>query len=166
MVRDVMSTKEKLKDFGILLLRVGVGLGFVLIHGWPKIYGGPELWTRLGGSMGNFGITFAPQLWGAMSAFAEFGGGMLLILGLLTRPVAFILAFDMVVASATHFAKLDPWVVASHPLKLIAVFVALIFTGAGRYSLDYLIFRKRKTEVTEVHKATEVHEVPPLKRAS
>lgn len=154
-----MTTKDKLKDFGILILRIGIGLVFVVIHGWPKIAGGSEMWTRLGGAMKNLGITFYPEAWGFMSAFAEFGGGILLLLGLFTRPIAFIMAFNMFVATMMHFSKLDAWGTISHPLTLFAVFFALIFIGAGKYSLDHLIFRTKQVVVKEVE------ELPKLRRA-
>lgn len=134
---------DKYKDFGLLLLRIGVGLSFVLIHGYGKITGGPDLWIKLGSTMGNLGIHFAPEFWGLMSSLAEFGGGILLILGLFTRPVAFFMAFNMIVALTMHFSRLDPWGTISHPLEILAVFIAVIFTGAGRFSFDNVIFRKR-----------------------
>jgi putative oxidoreductase len=93
-----------------------------------------------------------------MSAAAEFGGGILLILGLFTRPVAFIMAFNMFVAAMSHFARLDPWPNISAALSMFTVFFALIFTGAGKFSLDNLIFRKKHVVVKEV-------EEPVLRRA-
>ncbi len=137
------QVSDKYKDIGLLILRVGIGVTFVLIHGYPKIIGGPALWTRLGGAMGNFGFSFAPEFWGLMAALAEFGGGLLLIFGLFTRPAAFIMAINMIVATSSHFARLDAWSGVSHPLKLAFVFIALVFFGAGKYSLDRLIFKKR-----------------------
>ncbi|KXK47195.1 MAG: hypothetical protein UZ05_CHB002002263 [Chlorobi bacterium OLB5] len=51
---------NKYSDAGILFLRIGIGFAFIFVHGWGKIMGGPELWGKLGGSMANLGITFAP----------------------------------------------------------------------------------------------------------
>lgn len=135
---------EKYKDAGILILRVGIGFAFIFTHGWGKIFGGPELWTKLGGSMANLGITFAPTFWGFMAAFAEFGGGILLVLGLFTRPTAAFMAFTMLVAFVQHTSKLDPWARAIYPMELFSVFMALVFIGAGKFSLDYFLFQKKK----------------------
>src|SRR4030095_1466647 len=144
MIRNFL---DKYKDIGLLFIRLGLGFGFIFVHGWGKISGGPELWGKLGSSMSNLGITFAPEFWGFMSAPAEFGGGILLLLGLFTRPAAFFMAFNMFVAQMQHFSKLDPWNKVIYPMELFAVFMGLIFLGAGKYSLDYLLFRKRNEKI-------------------
>jgi putative oxidoreductase len=137
---------NKYKDTGIFVLRVMVGISFALVYGRPKIEGGPEFWTMIGSSMSNVGITFAPAFWGFMASLAEFGGGILLILGLFTRPAAAFMAFTMVMAAIVHLKALDPWHNVVNPLNLLAVFIALIFLGAGKYSLDYLFSRKKNDE--------------------
>ena len=136
------SFLSKYKDLGILLIRLGIGLGFMLIHGWPKISGGTELWTKIGASMGNLGIHFAPVFWGFMSSLAEFGGGLLLTLGFFTRPVVLFMAINMIVALSMHLNHLDPWNKVVYPVEMLAVFLGLLFIGAGKYSLDNLIFKK------------------------
>jgi putative oxidoreductase len=143
-----------LKDIGLLIARVGVGLTFVFVHGYPKLMGGPELWKRLGGAMGNLGITWFPELWGLLAMSAEFFGGMFLVLGLFSRPVAAIMCFDMIVAMLSHFVRLDPWVSVSHAMKMVFVFAALAFLGAGRFSLDRIIFTRKGLKHQE-HKEHE-----------
>ena len=61
---------ERCSDVGLLIIRVGIG-GIFMGHGFPKIMGGVELWTRLGGSMSMLGIDFLPAFWGFMAAFSE-----------------------------------------------------------------------------------------------
>ena len=68
-------------DLGQLVIRLGIGGMFGLVHGWKKVMAGPELWEKLGGSMGQLGIHFWPSFWGFMAMSAEFGGGLLLLLG-------------------------------------------------------------------------------------
>lgn len=135
---------ERNKDLGILVLRLGVGLTFLLVHGLPKIQGGPDMWAKIGGAMGNVGISFAPEFWGFMAAASEFGGGLLLLLGLFTRPASAFMAFTMLMATFQHLHKLDPWGTVSNPLRLFTVFVALVFLGAGKYSLDAWLARRKK----------------------
>ncbi len=129
---------------GLLVIRVGLGVMFV-IHGWPKITGGVERWEGLGGAMSHIGIGFAPVFWGFMAAIAEFFGGILLALGLLTRPVAFLLAFTMFVATMMHIGAGDDFVPrVSYPLELMIVFIGLILTGAGRLSMDDRLFASNR----------------------
>lgn len=127
--------KKNLLHFGILLLRIGIGVS-MMMHGIPKLMAGPEMWTGLGGAMGNLGITFAPTFWGFMAAFAEGVGGLLIALGLFVRPVSLMLVFNMVVAIMMHIAQGDGFMGYGHALDLLIIFAALLFIGAGKYSLD------------------------------
>ena len=133
---------NKYSDAGILFLRIGIGFAFIFVHGWGKIMGGPELWSKIGNSMSNFGITVAPTFWGFMASASEFGGGILLILGLFTRPASAFMAFTMLTAFIMHTSKLDPWSKAIYPMEMFAVFMGLLFIGAGKYSIDAIISKK------------------------
>lgn len=125
------------RDVGLLAIRVGLGLSFIF-HGKDKLFHADPIafWTQLGGAVGAFGITFAPAFWGFMGAFAEFGGGILFILGFLFRPAAVLLTCTMAVALAFHVGKGDDFKVYSHALEVGIVFLGLIFVGPGKLSLD------------------------------
>jgi putative oxidoreductase len=125
----------KLRDLGLLLMRVGIGVAFI-VHGSGKMFGGPELWQQLGLNVIPFGITFMPAFWGFMAAFAEFAGGILFVLGFLFRPAALLLLITMVVATYTLYKNGQDFTAYSHPLKMGFVFLGLLFVGAGKYSLD------------------------------
>ncbi len=126
--------------FALFIMRVGFGIVYML-HGWPKISGGPGLWTSLGENMSVVGVGFIPVFWGFMAAVAEFFGGFFLILGLLTRPVALMMLFTMLVATLMHVQAGDPLNTVLHPLKGLLVFAALFFSGAGKYSVDNMLSR-------------------------
>ena len=135
-----LSFLDRYRDHGLLIMRVGVGAVFMM-HGWPKITGGVEMWTGLGGAVGVFGIGFAPAFWGFMAAASEFFGGLLLALGLLSRPAAFFMLCTMIVASGMHISGGDGFARYSHPLKLVFVFAGLLLAGPGKYSIDAGISR-------------------------
>ena len=136
-----MATKTNLIHLGLLILRIGIGIAF-FFHGLPKIMGGTEAWMGIGGTMGILGIHFAPTFWGFMAAFAETAGGLLLALGLFLRPAALMLIFDMIVALCMHFHAGDSFMVYSHALEALIIFISLFISGAGKYSFDNKYFKK------------------------
>ena len=131
----MLENLGKYRNTGLLIVRVGLGIMF-MIHGFPKIMGGPEGWTGLGGSMKVIGIDFLPIFWGFMAAATETFGGFLLLLGLFFRPVNILLVFTMLIATLVHFGKGDGLSGASHAIELGIVFFSLIFIGPGKYSID------------------------------
>ncbi|MBD3421081.1 MAG: DoxX family membrane protein [Chitinivibrionales bacterium] len=134
---------DKYRDVGLLMLRLGIGFMFVL-HGYPKLAGGPEKWTALGGAMSSFGITFVPAFWGFMAACAEFFGGLLLMAGLLTRISGGLLLITMLVAAVKHIAAGDGLPGYSHAVEAGILFLSLIFIGPGIYSLDELLDKSKR----------------------
>ncbi len=138
-----LNINERFRDTGLLIIRLGLGISFIFIHGLPKIKGGPELWIKIGKSMSNLGINFLPELWGFMAAFSEFIIPFFIIAGLFFRPAIFFISFTMFVAMMTHLTNLDPWSKVGYPMELLFVFVGLFLIGPGKYSLDYK-FRKKE----------------------
>jgi putative oxidoreductase len=129
-------------DWGLLILRVGLGVMFVF-HGHAKMFSGPGKWAEIGHmAMPHLGIHFAPEMWGFLAAFAEFFGGVFVLLGLATRLYAFLLAITMVVAATTLLSNGADLTKASQPIELCVVFLSLIFLGSGRISLEYMLRTK------------------------
>ena len=126
----------KFKDLGLLIIRIGLGLCFSLIHGLPKIMGGVAMWTKIGGAMGSVGINFFPAFWGFMASGSEALGGILVLSGLFFRPACIFLVFTLVVASVVTYTQGDGFSDASHAIELGVVFLGLLFVGPGRYSID------------------------------
>lgn len=127
-------------DLGLLLLRLGIGAMFIA-HGWPKLKGGPELWEKIGQAMGNFGMDMWPTFWGLLATISEFGGGLLLMLGLFFRPACFLLLCTMIAAATAHFSRGDSFGEASHAIEAGILFLSLLLIGPGKYALS-LRFRK------------------------
>jgi putative oxidoreductase len=137
-------------DVGLLVLRIGLALAFVFVHGGPKVLGGPDVWSGLGMAMGVLGITFLPTFWGFMAAFSELLGGLAIGLGILTRPFLVLMSFTMIVAALTKVVGSDATLFytlrrAMHPLELALVLIALILTGPGRYALSERVGALRGT---------------------
>ncbi len=141
----ILRFLDKYRDIGLLILRVGIGITF-MIHGLPKLTGGPEKWVMLGGTMKALGVDFAPMAWGFMAAFSEFAGGLLLVLGFFTRPACFFLLATMIVAASMHISKGDPFVKYSHAMEAGILFLSLILIGPGKYSLDDQIMSAKRSD--------------------
>ena len=121
---------------GLLILRVFIGAA-LLTHGWGKMFGG------LGGfidGVAQMGFP-APTVLGFLAAFAESFGAILLAVGLLTRPAAFLIVATMAVAifgahkGAAFSVQEAAW------LYLVPALFFLL-KGAGRWSLDWFVSKK------------------------
>lgn len=136
----ILSSLDRFRDTGLLILRLGVGIGIAAFHGWGKITGGPEAWTGLGGTVELIGIDFLPTFWGFLSAFAEFVGGVLVVLGFLFRPALILLVLNMAMASTMHIVTGR----GGPEMSLIygIVFLSLFLIGPGRYSVDAYFSRQ------------------------
>lgn len=125
----------RFRDEGLLLLRLGVGTMFIL-HGYPKLLGGPDKWQDIGQAVSFLGINWGHVVWGFLAGLSEFGGGICLILGWFFRPACLCMALTMGVATVMHLGRGDGLMRASHAIELGMVFVSLMFIGSGRYGLD------------------------------
>jgi putative oxidoreductase len=133
-------TYDSAMDFGLLLLRVTLGLTMAA-HGYNKFFGG----GRIPGTAGWFdSIGMKPGLFHArVAASTEIAAGLGLALGLLTPvPAAGFVALMLVAAWTVHrangfFIVKEGW---EYNLVLAVAALAVAATGAGRYSLDHLLF--------------------------
>jgi len=133
---------SKYRNIGFLILRIGIG-GMFVWHGSGKVFGGPEVWGKIGGAIGFLGIDFAPKFFGFLAAMSEFGGGICLILGLFFRPACFFMFCTMAVAATMHLSRGDGLQVASHAIEAGILFFSLIFIGPGEHTLDAKICPKK-----------------------
>jgi len=127
---------KKYKNEGLLLIRVGVGLSYLFIHGWGKILGGHERWISLGQAMPNFGVDEIAMVWGFVAALTESLGALLFAIGYKFRFVAALLGITMLVAVYVHLSGGDGWRGASHALKMMFVFFGMMLIGTGKYAIE------------------------------
>lgn len=125
-------------SLGLFLIRLVAGVAF-MYHGWPKIQA-PFAWMGPDAAV--------PGILQALAAFAEFGGGLAWVLGLLMPLASFGIACTMAVAVHFHaIVRGDPFVGqgqgGSWELAALYFVMALLFilSGPGRYSADDKIFR-------------------------
>ena len=132
----------------ILLVRLVMGAAFIL-HGWPKIQHATTWMNAMGSSM--------PGPIQALSALLEFGGGILLLLGLITPLGALAIVLQMIGAlSLVHLPHHDPFVAVGKtsfelPLLYLVVAGTILATGPGAFSLDALFFHERVRPETTFH---------------
>ena len=129
-------------SFSQLALRLSLGIIFAA-HGAQKLFGwfGGYGLEGTGQWMASIGLE-PGVLMAALSGSAEFFGGLALILGLLTRPAALVLAATMVVAIFS--VHINNGLFMSNNgyefgLALLAGTVSLLISGGGRVSVDRII---------------------------
>jgi len=130
---------DLLKQIALTLLRVVAGLLFLQA-------GGMKLFDWFGGIPAEFGghPPLLSQTW--IGGVLEFYGGVAILLGLFTRPVAFILSGEMAVAYFQFHQPNGAWPIQNHgePAVLLC-FIFLFFAvyGAGPWSIDGLLRRRK-----------------------
>ena len=132
-----MRYLDRLQRLALLVVRLSLG-AIMTVHGYHKVFGGLHQFAHMVGSMG------LPWWLGYVSAFTEFLGGLLILLGFFTRPAAVAICINLCVAI---------WKVHLHngllgsvdlpgfefPLAAATLAFALIFFGAGPISMDHVL---------------------------
>lgn len=124
-------------DAGLLVLRVFAGLSLALAHGIRKL---PPS-ERFAAGVVEMGFPL-PELFAWAAGLSEFGGGLLLALGLLTRPASFFILVTMLVAGLIR--ESGPYADRELALLFGAVAVLFLLAGSGRFGLDAWIERRRR----------------------
>jgi putative oxidoreductase len=128
---------DRATQIAYFLLRVVSGLLFLQA-------GGMKLLGWFGGLPNGVTAPVMSQVW--IGGVLELVGGALILLGLFTRPVAFILSGEMAVAYWQFHAPNGHWPIQNHgePAVLLCfIFLYMAARGGGDYSLDALIRRRR-----------------------
>lgn len=143
------GTRDATASLGLFSLRVMTGLMMLLGHGIPKIQKFDAIMAKGFYQPDFFPLNLLPMNVNlALTIGAEAVASSLIVLGLMTRPAAFVLGFAMVVAAfgAHHGA---PWFSTGGPSKEMALLylipcIAIILSGAGSYSLDAVLHKDGK----------------------
>jgi putative oxidoreductase len=126
-------------DLGLLILRVFLG-GFLMAHGAQKLFGwfgghGIKGTTQF---MGQHFRLRPAGIWTWLAALSEFGGGLLVVLGLLgplgSLGIIAAMLMAIILGHPNHFFAQNRGM--EYPLFLLVAAVTLAITGPGAYSLD------------------------------
>jgi putative oxidoreductase len=130
------------------LLRIVAGLlfcqsGAVILFGW------------FGGMPGGATVPLMSQT--GIGGILEFFGGLAIIAGIGTRPVAFVLSGMMAIAYWQFHFPNGSWPVQNQGMPAVLfcfIFLYMAARGAGDWSLDALLFRNRESASSSLHSAT------------
>lgn len=129
------------KDEVLLFVRIVFCFMFIVVHGGPKLFGGPAKWMEVGSMLKILGVTAMPVQLGFIAAVCEFFGGLFIGLGLLSRLGAAMILSTLLIASAVMFTSKGLF--AAVPAIEDSLFMlVLMVVGAGEYSFDYQWFEK------------------------
>lgn len=144
-MKPLIETNTRTLSIAILLLRLMAGL-ILFVAGAGKVMG----W------FGGFGMTATLDIfkinmhlsafWTYVSCYAEFIGGFLIIIGLVTRFAAVVLVINMLVA--TWFVGLKNFFMggAAYPCLLMVIFLVIVLSGPMAYSIDALLTNQKRTQ--------------------
>lgn len=119
-------------NIGLLILRVYTGLVVASQHGIRKIPP-PEKFIQ---GVGELGFPL-PAFFAWSAGCAEFFGGILLAVGLLTRPAAFFILITMLTAVFGRHAE-DPFSIKELAVTYGFISITFLLIGSGRYGIDKL----------------------------
>ncbi|MFQ5680045.1 MAG: DoxX family protein [Gemmatimonadota bacterium] len=136
-------------DWGLLILRVGLGLVF-FFHGWAKLLGHQISFVNEMLQMAGWTLPEA-ILW--LVAIVELAAGIALLLGLWSRTAALVLAIEMVVAVALFHLRQGFFIVSipnvplaygfEYHVALVSGLVCVALGGPGRWALEDRLGRGR-----------------------
>lgn len=139
MVKTFFSYQPVWQQSGIAVIRIIVGL-LMAYHGWEvfdsKVMKEYATWDSFKGLS-------SPSLWVYVGKGSELIVGVLLTTGLFTRIAAMLLIINMLYISfIIGHGKI--WYEDQHPFLFVLLGLVFIFCGAGKFSLDYILFARKE----------------------
>lgn len=127
-----MQLLAKYSDFGLLLLRVSLGVLFIIVVA-PILMGGSGAWSRFGSGIRVIGFHSHFGVWGFIGSLLACAGAVLMIFGLFFRLGVLVCLVVALLHAFSAGRNLHALLV---PLELVAILLSLLFIGPGKYSVD------------------------------
>jgi putative oxidoreductase len=138
LLKRLAHSSPRALDLGLFVLRLGFGLTLAFSHGFGKV----SALGKFVEGVANRGMPL-PWLLGPAAALSEFVGGILLAIGLLTRPSALFVLITMLVA-ALHIHAADPFAKKELAITYALASAAILIAGPGRFSVDAAWLGKKR----------------------
>lgn len=131
-----IAKQQKLKDIGLLVLRIGIASLMLFGHGFEKLVSFSEIAVRFPDPLGVGSTTSL-----VLTIFAEFFCSIAILFGFFTRYATIPLIVSMLVVILIIHSD-DPWSKKEFATLYLIPYLTLLFTGSGRYSIDFKLFKK------------------------
>lgn len=139
-MKKLLNTKAVSTDGILLFVRIAIA-ALMLTHGIPKLLmllsGAPIAFPGILGMGAGLSL--------GLAVFAEVVCSVLVLLGLGTRLAVIPLIITMAIA-VFHIHMADPFAKQELGLHFLVIYVMLLITGSGKYSLDELLAAKLKVQ--------------------
>jgi len=134
LAEDSLRVFDRLQPLALLVVRLTLG-AIMVSHGYHKVFGGLHHHAQFVASLG------LPAWTAYLSAFTEFFGGLLILVGLFTRAAAFAICLNLGVAIVkVHWHNgLSGNGGFEFPLAVATLAFALIFFGGGAIAMDHVL---------------------------
>lgn len=133
-------TRPVATDTALTALRIIIG-ALLVYHGQGKMFGGL---TGLANGLAENGWPL-PHVQAVMAAVIEFGGGILLVVGLFTRPIALMNVVLFTIITFVHHGA-DPFKAQEKAFLFLVICAVVACAGPGRFSVDQQIFGRKDAD--------------------
>ncbi|MFL6527736.1 MAG: DoxX family protein [Chthoniobacterales bacterium] len=127
-----MQFLAKYSDFGLLLLRVSLGVLFIIVCA-PVLMGGSSAWSRFGSGIHVLGLHSHYGMWGFVGSLLACAAAVLMIFGLFFRLGVLVCLVVALIHAFTAGHNVHALLI---PIELVLVLLSVLFIGPGKYSVD------------------------------
>lgn len=130
-----MQFLAKYRETGLLLMRLGLGVLFIVLTG-PVLLSGLRGWANFGSAIRPLGVHTNYAFWGFLGTLMGCVGGSLLIFGLFFRPGVILVLIITLVHLLGALDGVGTLRANLAAVELAIMLVGLLFVGPGKYSVD------------------------------